>query len=322
MKQQQNKNEVIEIQHSYAGVFKGEIIRAATGIREEVIPWQDNLITDYALEMVGGSQPEGVDLQYLSSWLRAIGVGTSAVPPAFTDVTFGAFSAETANGANPANGFTLVAPFYAWYRTEFQFNPAAAEVNLAEIGLFNNQINGRKLFTHALIKDAQGNPTTVTLLTGDILIVTYEIRCYAHMADVVKTQTIKGVQQTFTIRPSMLGTNEGGTGGGTILFSGYPWSGYWYLNGTGAGPNTGKPDGSESMYTNYQLTTLAYTPNSKYRDQLARLGINDANNATITGFRAISAAINYQIGITPGVPKTSDEVVNLTLRMAWGRYTG
>ncbi|AVO23166.1 tail fiber protein [Xanthomonas phage RiverRider] len=321
MNMQDNSAGVLEIHQEYSGHYKMEVIRAATGKREDLTDWQDNLITDYALEAIGGIPNEGIDLQYLSSWLRAVGVGTSAVPPAVTDVTFGAFNAETATTNSTARGFTTVAPFYAWYRSEFQFSPAAAEVNLAELGLFNNQIQTRKLITHALIKDAQGNPTTVTLLTGDILVLTYEIRCYARTTDVVKTQTIKGVEQTFTIRPSMLGTSEAGEASATILWSSYPWGGYWYLNGQGVGPSTGKPSGAESMYTSYQLVTQAYTPNSKYRDVVVRLGINDAIDATITGFRSLSAAVQYQLGITPGVPKTADEIVNLTLRMSWGRYT-
>ncbi|UYA98982.1 hypothetical protein IVIADoCa9_46 [Xanthomonas phage vB_Xar_IVIA-DoCa9] len=309
---------MIELKHALSGRFMLQTAKADAegneipGTRKVVAPWQDNLITDNGMDYIGGNGASP------NTFLGYVSVGSGANPPQFTDSALQARVATTSTSNNNENGFAVSAPYFTWYRRQFQFGTGAAAGVLSEIGITG--YNGTPAYTRALIKDSAGNPTTITVLPDELLIVTYERRVYCHTEDVVTTATIKGVETTITIRPSQLGTSSGHNAQGTPYWTDYIWGGYWYHGGTGVGPITGVPTGTQVSYSNAEYSNAAYTSGTYYRDQIINLTVQNAAGLTLTAFEGLYAATSYQIGFQPGVPKTNAETVALRLRMSWARY--
>jgi hypothetical protein len=312
---------MIELKSAVHGRFMLEVAKADAdgaeipGTRRLLSPWQDNLITNTGMDFIGG----GGSAPF--SFMVAVSVGSGATAPAFTDTALQARVATTSTLNTYTSGFTTSAPFYSWLRKEFQFNTGTAAGVLSELGITGS--GGTPAYTGALIKDSGGSPTTVTVLSDEILIVTYERRTYATTADVVTTATIKGVSQTITIRPSQIGTSSGMTATGSPYWTDFVWGGTWYTGGSGVGPSTGVPSGTAQSYSGTGAASVdgAYVSGSYYRDQTMNLRLADAAGLTITGFKGQNSAVTYQIGFVPGVPKTNSETVALRLRMSWARYT-
>lgn len=313
----------MQINAGIAGLFRIQTAKADAdgneipGTRVERAAWQPNLITNTGMDYIGGSGGAP------ASFLSYVSVGSGATEPQFTDTALQARVATVAvsgESGTTVDGFSTSSPYYTWYRRQFQFAAGAAAGVLSELGVTNAA--GTTAYTRALIRDTGGNPTTITVLSDEILIVTYERRVYAYESDVTTTATIKGVERTIRMRPAGMGTSSGMNASGNPWWSDYVWGGYWYTGGSGnLGPITGIPDGTQNTPSSTQKVDEAYVPGSFYKDQTIRLGVNDLAGLTITGFRGINGALAYQIVFSPGIPKTNSETVNLRLRMAWARYT-
>ena len=309
---------MIELKSGVSGRFMVSVAKADAdgneipGTRRTVAPWQDNLITNTGMDFIGGAGTNPY------SFVAACSVGSGATAPAFTDVALQARIATTQTVNATTWGFTTSAPFYTWFRREFQFSAGAAAGVLSEVGLTGNA--GTPAYTRALIKDSGGSPTTITVLSDELLIVTYERRVYAYTDDITATVTIKGVSTAITIRPSQIGTSSGMSPQGSVLWSDLWSGGYWYTGGSGAGSSTGKPSGTEN-YPSTSKTDHAYVNGTYYREQSMNLSITDLAGLNINGFVGRNACINYQIGFVPSVAKTDSETVALRLRMSWARYT-
>ena len=66
-------------------------------------------------------------------------------------------------------------PYYRWAKVTWRFGQGVAAGNISEVGLGWGNSN---LWNRALIKDANGNPTTITVLSDEYLDVVSEIRDY------------------------------------------------------------------------------------------------------------------------------------------------
>lgn len=128
-------------------------------------------------------------------------------------------TAPTINDLNLANKTTYIYANSKWgtadptlevYRDgNFIHREVTMTFTASRIGTFTelglawdyNALNS--LVTRALIKDSQGNPTTLTLVSGDILTVTYKLRVSFDISNPIlasKVVTIGGVATTCTLR--------------------------------------------------------------------------------------------------------------------------
>ncbi|UZV39777.1 tail fiber protein [Xanthomonas phage NED111] len=303
-----------------AGVFtisKGKSLDAL----EVVADWQNNLITDGGMDFIGGREYP----QSLYTVIGYLGVGSGSAEPAFTDTALGAQVARVSYTSSD-NGGTTTSPYYAYGRMQFQFPAGTATGVLSELGGFgyNSDTGAYVLTTRALIKDSSGNPTTITVLADEILVVTYEIRLYPDLTPVVTTETIKGVSTTVTCKPIALGRSGGLSGASSVVWSDYVWGCYYFTGGTGDGTGAVTdqyPPGSNVSFSELQLQRVPYVPGTYYRDCICRMSINNNPGAPITAAAGISAAISWQVGFNPGVTKTTSETANLRMRVSWSRYT-
>ena len=158
---------MITMQHETqcAGWFKIEATRP-DGTRRVLADWFPNLILN------GGLDRMGANPDYLS-WCQ---VGSGSTAPVAAQTALVNRIAGTSTQQNNVSGAQASAPYYGWYRRTYRFAQGVAAGNLSEVGV--GWATSGSLFSRALILDGGGSPTTITVLSDEVLDVTYELRRY------------------------------------------------------------------------------------------------------------------------------------------------
>lgn len=215
----------------------------------------------------------------------------------------------------------------------FEFPAGRATGNLTEVGVgwtsdgvIIPNANNNRVFSRALILDASGQPTTLTVLADEILRVTYMLRLYVpfNVPDEVKVMTIGGVNTTVTIRSA---------NGFTWLdfnINDYAW--LWVArteqrtvsvqeNGTALGPVTGVPTGGtkrDIMYADVTTTATARDGNTVTRPYSHRIPLNLGNYPNGIGYyyylQDVTCCLKQgiQIKFDPPIKKTASQVLTFT----------
>lgn len=174
-----------------AGRVKLQISGGDRGVIE--YPWQDNMILDqgFILLITGysaGGPPNA--LQYIS-------VGSSSQTVSPTDTGLIAPIARILRGSI-GYGWDDVGGF-GWTRVRATFANGLAAGNISELaaGWGNNNTSA---CARALVRDELGNPTTITVLAGETLVVTWEWRRWWTVADThVLEFDVDGVATSTTV---------------------------------------------------------------------------------------------------------------------------
>ena len=149
-----------------AGRVKLQISGGARGTID--YPWQDNMILDQGFVwLITRTDIEPIAFLYF-------GVGSSSQPVQTTDtgliapIAFAQPSSVVTHGWNADGGF-------GWSRATRSFARGAAAGNISEMttGTFSNNTSA---MARALVRDAMGNPTTITVLSDEVLTITWEWR--------------------------------------------------------------------------------------------------------------------------------------------------
>lgn len=174
-----SKTATLDARLGVKGFFRLQVRRRDGRIRVDT-GFFPNLITDAGMDEIGDWNGNGRN--------RAILVGTGNTPPNIGDTTMEAFVAVTDNDVGlQSQGFgqdpDLSDRYYKYARVTKRFAEGDAAGILAEVGAAGAPAsfyspNNPAVFSRALIVDAGGNPTTITVLSDEILDVTYEIRNY------------------------------------------------------------------------------------------------------------------------------------------------
>lgn len=304
---------IVNLKASVAGRYRIDAIKVdADGneiSRREVSPWFDNLITNSGLDMLGTN-----NVQFMS-FCR---VGSGSTAPANTDTTLvaqvAATSTTTASVAFGANGSS---PYYKYVRTIYRFSAGAAAGNLSEVGV--GPASTGNLFSRSLIKDGSGNPTTITILSDEILDVTYEFRLYQDTDDVVNNITVNSVDYTLTTRASSVAVGYGSP----VYMQNGDYCARWDNSGVTAytgtiGAITGTPSGT-NLGTSSGSAHQGYTTGNYYRDSQCTFAVGTATG-TIAAICTNGYVLQWQTGISPAIVKTSAQQLRITGRVAWSRY--
>lgn len=277
----------------------------ADGQAKRETPWFDNLITD-----------NGLDLMYSGGYLSACAVGTSNAAPAVTDAQLGALLASTTNVSRSDGKNIATSPYYLFQVATFEFGLGDVVGNVAEVGVGSNATN---LFSRALIEDSGGNPTTITVLSDEILRVEYELRVSIPEVDTSGTFDIDGTTYTWTGRASDIDSS------------------IWQLPGDGPRTRvelvrfyeggissiTGVPSGASN--NSDSTTSDPYIDGDHAETFAAMADLSTANFAGGVGalwfrcgvFGSLTSA--FQIGFSPKIPKTATEKLTVTVTHSWGR---
>ena len=178
--------QIQDINLGFKGRFQVTVKKEDGSIKTE-LPWQDNLITNEGIKLLNGinqvTNLNGVsNARYINTNCF---VGSSSTEPAVTDTKLGNYIAVNTRAENFGTSIeepTVSRPNHVreYWQQKYIFT-GLNNVNIAEVGLGFQTNNGTKeyaLFTHALTKDAQGSPSTITVLQGEILEINYEFSTY------------------------------------------------------------------------------------------------------------------------------------------------
>lgn len=248
-------------------------------------------------------------------------VGTGSSPPNVTQTGLDNFLTETTVSAT-SSGNAGAPDWYSYFRKTYTFPLGGVVGNLSEIAVKAATI----YTTRALIKDSGGDPTTITVGADEQLIVVYELRKYPPLADVVGTLTIDvndvPTDYDVVIRAANVATvgscihgpnttlssaSSGGTG--SRAFESQTLAA---IDGNIAGANSSGG-----------LTQSAYVPGSFYRDYVAEFSLSQGNFATGIGglsfFSFDHSADGFQVSVNPKIPKNSDRLLSIPVRLSWAR---
>lgn len=288
----------------YEGWFQLTVRDAKTlRVKRELPPFK-NLVLDQGLERLGtASAGQGCQ----------VGAGNSA--PTNTQTGLDVFIARTTNRVSNQDGAQPSPPYFGWSTFTFRFAAGTAAGTLREIGI--DWAAGNNLFSRALIVDVNGNPASITVLSDEVLDVTYQIRMYPDLTTGAYVVDVGGVSTTFTVTPANL-TSASYWGTGILSAAGFYHANSFYGTNGSPGPITGEPSGVGAGSAS--CGAQAYVPGSRKRTITAAYDLNNGNVAG--GISAAWAWTNkgsYQFSIVPAIPKTSDRVLTLTFELAWGR---
>ncbi len=292
-----------------AGRYRMQIVRPDGTVRHDT-DWFDNLITNIGLNRFGTAS--------VGPYCR---VGSGSTAPLVTDESLvaqiGATTAVSPVGS--VAGAAASPPYHAWYRRTFRFAAGVAAGNISEVGI-GWATTGATLFSRALIVDAEGDPTTITVLSDEVLDVTYELRLYAPTVDQTFDIVIGGVTYACVARAATVQSwvsnwlDWSVIGASTNLASVVPYAGP-------IGTVLQAPSGSTA--SGASAVPNAYANNSMTRTAKATFSLTAGN--VVGGIGALkldsTAAGQFQIGITPKIPKDDTKVLTIDFAFSWGRYT-
>lgn len=290
------------------GYFKIEAVNTETGERRVLADWFKNLITNQGLNRIGSG-----------TFLGAVLVGSGSTPPANTDTQLVSHIASTTNFLSYNSGYVAGPPFYVWRRIVARFAQGAAAGNLSEVGVNWTGAAAGELFSRSLIKDGNGNPTSITVLATEFLDVTYELRFYPPQTDVTFQATISGQTHNCTLRPSYVSETAnawGGVGSQAQFIN----NSYFQAFTGSLGPVDGAPGGTYFSPGNFTITNNAYSNNSYERTAALNFGLGDLNNAAgMKSFVFQTTLGTYQVEFVPNIMKDSSKLLTLNFRITWAR---
>ena len=200
--------------------------------------------------------------------------------------------------------------------------------NISEVGLVSNDDPGQhSAYTRTLIKNSNGDPTVITVLSGEILELQYRLWQIFDVKDKdqVVTAMIDGVEVPVNVKIRLAGV--GGWSYNTVVGQGIAHNGYNYPQfGTGEiGEITGAISEPAGGY-HIAMDWGAYQPSTYKRKFYVNMPITDAVHP-IRSFLFFTGLGAYQVrfGTVGGdlpIDKTGQDILQLGFEMSWGRYEG
>lgn len=291
-----------------------------------VADWFENLILENGLHQAV-IQPHG--------YLGACSVGTSSVEPNINQTTLGLRIATTTTIYSTVGGAQSTPPYFGWMRRTFRFATGTAAGTLAEVGV---GWSADGMFSRSLIKDSNGNPTTITILSDEILDVIYELRLYAPTNDTVGEVIGNGTTYTITARPYRVNSNlhwgydtsssytQHRIENTIRLFNNVNDSGLW------VDPRTTLGTVLETISATYihptipanNMTVVNNTYNNNKRVSTTyNLSVTAGNVSGGIGYIQLKTPGTgaYQLLISPNIMKTNEHTLSLTFELQFDRYT-
>jgi len=312
---------------------EGNIISSRTAA-----DWFDNNITDYGLNLLGNpKRASGGTAGYVICGC-AVGTGNTAESNSDTTLAAGLAASSTVQVSWATTAQTATAPYYLTSSITIRFGTGVAAGNLSEIGMLGGATtaaaNGN-VFSRALIKDGGGAPTTITILSDEILDVTYQLRTYPTSSTGSFNQTINGVSTafTYTVTPGGMSRTGGTLGSNNWAMNlwqntnGFVANSYnanasieggLFTAAPGTAPNIPSGGSSDAWQT---VSTAAYTDGNFYKDCTFNMPLNNGNFTSQTWVISFDPLGMFQIQMSPTMTKTASMTYSFVCRVSWGRYT-
>ena len=293
------------------------------GSRRIEVPWFHNVITDY-----------GMDRKGMGNMGRGCVLGTGTSPITTTSLTLGSTLGKNNSIVNMSfqdfNDYGLQvasSPYYGWCRGIYRFNAGNCTGVLSEVGLTVDGAAGvHDIVAGSLIKDALGNPVTITKDVDELLDISYEVRIYAKMTDDTYVVNINGVDHTFTTRAQCTHANDWGR---YSLNSQSLEAGFLYRGATLA--NIGSitqelqgtiEDTQISPFSGDSTAYSPYVPGTYFLERTFTIPPARANfTGGISGISLRTGVGAYKTVVSPAIPKVLGSTLVFRSRDYWSRYT-
>lgn len=308
----------IHVDKKYKGRFRLCVRDVETGEVTKDTGWFDNLITNSGLDQVGSDNPTG--MSYYPEFAQSAFVGTGNTTPAYTDTQMTSYLAHVGgNHVYSATSYVAGPPAYWTVTASWDFAAGSATGNIAEVGVgsvYATSPLNYTLFSHALVLDGSGNPTTITVLSTEVLTLTYELRCYIDVTDHTGTATISGTSYSITWRP--WGITSGPSLTVPLSNASYGWS-FLEVSNQPLSADTTNPSGGTA--NNTAPTPATYTNGSYQTSATWSFGINDGNvSGGIQTMWFQCTGLQVQIQFSPNIPKNNNYQMTITPTVSWARY--
>ncbi|WOE40659.1 hypothetical protein [Acinetobacter chinensis] len=269
----------------------------------------------------------GLARMSVGGWATHLLVGSSSAAPNVSQTSMMQFVAATTNivGANVVRELDPVKPYFKCTRV-YRFAQGAAAGNLAEIGI---GWASNACWNRALIRDANGDPTVLTILSDEFLQVTVEVLIYPMVESRTTINLVDKIGATISThelhtRVAMPLRFAGWDAGRVELYvRGYSENGGFIFN-------TGM---TEDMTTYPEINLIADgrhmtggntypTPTSV--QSVKSIGLDDANGThrlLVMGVQhmLLFDSLYYKTEIIPPIVKTADATMKYTFNFTWSR---
>lgn len=228
-----------------------------------------------------------------------VGTGATESSPGMTDLVSRhgvGVNAGTSTSTNSGGS-----PWWHQFTGSFTFPADTVQgVPLTEIGFFNSL---NVMFSRVLFRDSNGDPVSITILSGEILTLEYSVRLYVPTGDVTGDFTVDGDTYNYTIRPSTAGSWAASS-------NVYPSSSSWFTYGSDIlGTEEGSPNtsgGSDSVST----PSSTYQSGSYQRSYNLSLSLTSSNFVGGIGSMRTGISNRFQMSFSPKLPKDNTKVLN------------
>jgi hypothetical protein len=221
--------------------------------------------------------------------------------------------------------------YHIQQRITWQFSQGAAAGNLSEVGVgYGSGVKDGNLFSRALILDQNGNPTTITVLSDEFLIVEYRFSIYPFINGEV-SGTVDGYN--FRIYPVGATANAWGcsstrfdatsSGNLTTFISTDPLDDPFDITsssmaGTDIGVNAASVSNVNYDETNHTvIKRFSFSPTEG--NQLSPNPIRTIRHRGLFGGATNGGA--WAVEFTPGLEKDDTKTLTIDYLMSWGNYT-
>ena len=306
-----------------AGEFR-VVVKRADGSTKIDTGYQKNLILNQGLDFFGGNN--GSDM------MRYCVIGSGNSRPSYTqtklDTSITGVSGTTYSTKYDYNAETDGNLYKTNRVCKYSFS-GLNNVNVSEVGLASTYGNATTYFlcTRALIKDSQGNPTTITVLSGDILEIYYKLWAVYDTTDKTgKINLLDGVggsvAYNWKLRLAYVTDVIAYRNVGFAL--GQPTGRHCTFNTGDLANITSIPPGSGSNYT---LDGLASYVSGSYKRVNSQVLTTDQENKSIRTITIATAMGVYQIRLgavadDSPITKSSTQTLTVPIEISWGRYEG
>ena len=302
----------VQINNSVGARFKLVARKASTEEITRETEWFKNIVLD-----------TGLNRMSVGTWIDRVRVGSGNSTPVASQTQLDNTIASTVtvlSGSESISKQTTTSPYYVAAKRTYRFAEGVAAGNISEVGC--GWGNGLDLWNRALVKDLNGNPTTITVLSDEFLDVIVEVRYYP-------TQTFSGsfnlLNKTGQIVSSHTYTGlPYFTEAGNVYFSTVSSSQTTLYSGSMNNVNTLPSTQLGSAYS----TSTYPTPNTiSCTSSFPLASGNGSIKTVVQSFGVISSASSsqssaYKFEINPPIVKTDKMVLSFKFSISWNRYEG
>lgn len=208
---------------------------------------------------------------------------------------------ESNNGVNVARGYNYIT-------RKYRFDTGVAAGNLTEVGV-GWAATGDSLYNRAMIRDTSNNPTTVTVLSDEVLDIFVELRSYVPLTTSRVNVSMSGKEYEIYFKP-LVSNKPAAFGSGYKCDSATGYSG-------AISESNSYPSGSSAAFG---VTNDAYVPGTLAKSFSIYWGLNAGNTAPLKTVLIETPFCTYQAQFEPPIPKTAETVLKLSFKIGWGRY--